>query len=147
MLARQVAAELGRDLVLQVHGGGAGGGHLPDRAGGVVPAGVDIDQQRQINPLRDPARIGQDVGKLGFAGVGPAVRVVGHAGAGEVERPEPGALGEECRIGVDGPGDLERFFGGEGGAESLAGGRGHREESVQQARSGLARCRGGGGLV
>ena len=125
LFAGEVAAEFRGDLVFEVNRGGAGGGDFPDGGGGIGPTGVDVDEERERDAAGDAADVGEDVGEGGVAGVGEATGVVGDAGAGKVEGAEAGALGEEGRVGVDGPGNLERTLGGEGGAKGGAGGSAH----------------------
>jgi hypothetical protein len=63
-LARPVAAALGRHLILEMHAGGAGADELTRGAGDVeggAPAGVGIDQQRQLAGAADAAHILADV--------------------------------------------------------------------------------------
>ena len=77
-----------------------------------------------------------DVVQAGDAEVRQAERGVGHAGAGEVDRLEPGALGEQRAVGVDGADDLQRSLVGEGGAKPGAcggqSGHGQTPFAVQQ---------------
>ena len=123
LFAGEVAAEFRGDLVFEVNRGGAGGGDFPDGGRGIVPTGVDVDQERERDAAGDAADVDEDVGEGGVAGVGETAGVVGDAGAGKIEGAEAGALGEEGGVGVEGAGDLERTLGGEGGAKKRTGGR------------------------
>jgi len=66
VFAGEMAAELGRNLVFNMHGSDAGGRHLADGAGGIVPAGVDVDQQRQVDALGNAAGVDEHIGQLGL---------------------------------------------------------------------------------
>ena len=153
LLARPVAAALGRDLVLDVHAGRAGALEQLDRARdveGAAPAGVDVDQQRHVGGVGDPAHVLEDVVHRGHAQIGQAVGPVGHAAAGQIDRPEAAVLGEHGGIGVDRTGDLERLFGGERLLEAL--GCGHRRilscrTGGRGAGSGATGARGRFGLI
>src|SRR5213075_865889 len=103
LLARAVPAALGRDLVLDLHRGDAGALELANGARDrvlVAPAGVDVDDQRQLGRSSDARGIGEDVGKLDDPEVGEAERMVGYAGARQVERAEAGPLRELRRVRV-----------------------------------------------
>ena len=114
LLARAVAAALGADLVLDVHGGGAG---LDQRARGArhvegarAEAGVDVDQQRQVADVGDAADVDEHVVQVGDAEVRHAERAGGDAAAGKVDRAVADALRHQRVVGVDRADDLERLF-------------------------------------
>ena len=122
LLAREVAAELGRDLVLDLHAGGSSPRDRMHGGRGIAPAGVDVHEQGKVHSADNPVDVGQDVTEVGFTGVRQAEGLVGNAGAGKVERLKASALGEQRGIGVDHAGNLQGFFRLERGAEFLAGG-------------------------
>ena len=129
-----MAAALGLDLVFDVAAGGSGLDEGADGAGeveGSAEAGVDVDEQGEGADVGDAANVGEDVVDGGDAEVGHAERACGYATAGEVEGAVADAFGHACVVGVDGADDLERVFGGDGGAECLTGS--HRLE--------ISRCR------
>jgi hypothetical protein len=117
LFAGQVPAEFRRDLVFHVDGGGTGCGDGADCFCGVFPTGVDVDQEREFDAIRDATDVDENIGQRGVAGIGDAEGMVGYAGAGKIEGAEAGALGKQGRVGVDGAGDLEWTLGGEGGAK------------------------------
>ena len=108
-------------------------------------AGVDVDQQRQRADVGDPAHVGQHVVEVADAEVGHAERARGDAAAGEVDRLEARALGEERVVGADRAGHLQRLLGGERGAEARAGGGcGHR--ATVESRASAEQRRDAGAL-
>src|SRR5690349_6639674 len=109
-----MAAALGADLVLDVHGRGA---ELDQRACGArdvecarAEAGVDVDEERQVAYFGDAADVGEDVVEAGDAEIGHAERAGGDAAARQVDRAEPGALRHQRMVGADGADHLERLF-------------------------------------
>src|SRR5690606_19609417 len=89
-------------------------------------AGVGVDGQRQLAGVGDATGVDQYVLEPGDAEVGNAERTGGDAATAEVDRAEARALRQQGVVGVDGADDLQRRFGGEGGAEARAGrGLGH----------------------
>ena len=68
---------------------------------GAAPAGIDVDQQRQVAHVGDAADVGEHVVERADAEIGQPERAGGDAAAGEVERAEAGALGEQRGVGVD----------------------------------------------
>ena len=73
-----------------------------------APARVGIDQQRQLGRAGDAAHVLADVVETGDAEVGQPEGGVRDAGAGQVERAEPGALRQQRAVGVDRADDLQR---------------------------------------
>ena len=100
-------------LVFDVHRGRA---ELDERlhgardVEGAAPAGIDVDQQRHAADVGDAADVGEHVIERADAEIGQAERAGRDTAAGEVDGAETDALGQSRRIGVDGAGDLERFF-------------------------------------
>ena len=123
-LARTVAAALGLDLVLDVHAGGAGADHLLHGAGdveGAAPAGVGVDEQRQLGDVGDAPHVLEDVVEAGQAQVRQSVGGGCHAASGEVERAIADTLGHDRVVGVDRPDDLQRVLLGDSVAQTRAG--------------------------
>ena len=89
---------------------------------GAAPAGVDVDQQRHLRRIDDPARVGEHVFHRADAEVGHAQRIGGDAAAGQVQRLVAGALGHQAGVRGDGAHHLQRRFCRDGGAEARAGG-------------------------
>ncbi len=120
-----MAAALGSDLILEVHACRAGLDQLgrgPRNVEGAAPAGVGIDQEWQVASGGDSSHILADVVQRGYAEIGQAEGGIRYAGAGDVDRPEAGTLGEQRRIGVDRPHDLQRSLRLNGGAQAGPGG-------------------------
>ncbi len=140
-LARAVAAALGLHLVLEVAARGTGADQVGDGARDVesrAPAGVGVDEQRQVARRGDAAHVLADVVQRGDAEVGQAERSVGDAGAREVDRAEAGALGEQRAERIDGADDLQRSLVGQGGAKPGAcGGQSGHGQLFSQCNSGL----------
>ena len=123
-LAGPVAAALGRDLVLDVQTGSARTGHFPDCPGDVesrAPAGVGIDQERQVGGPADPPDVLADIVQAGHAQIRQAERCVRHTGAGQVDGPESRGFGEQGAVGVDGADDLKGALGFDRGPQACAG--------------------------
>ena len=123
-LAGPVAAAFAAYLVFDVHGGSPGALHGADGAGdveGASPAGVDIDQQRQVGDLGDAAHVDQHIFHGADAEVGHAERVGGHSTAGEVERAKAGGLRHARGERVDGADHLQWMLLLNGGAEAFSG--------------------------
>ena len=103
-LARPVAATLLADLVFQMHGRHA---RLDERTHGArdvecaAPAGVDVDEQRQVGCIGDAARVDQHVVHRADAEIGDAERIRRDAAARQVQRLEADRLGHFCGIGGD----------------------------------------------
>ena len=114
LLARPVAAALGADLVLDVHGRGAGLDQRPDRAGdveGAAPKPVSTSTSSgSVADVGDAAHVGEHVVEVADAKVGHAQRPCGNAAAGQVDRAVAGLLGEDRVIGVDRAEHLQRGF-------------------------------------
>ena len=135
-LAGAVAAALRLHLVLEVAAGRARADQVRNGARDVegrAPAGVGIDQQRQVAGRGDAADVLADVVQAGDAEVRQAERGVRDARAGEVEGAEAGALGEQRAEGIDGADDLQRSLVGEGGSEPGACGGGAASWAVHLA--------------
>ena len=114
-------------LVFDVHRGGA---ELDQRFHGArdvecarPETGIDIDQQRQRADVGDAAHIGQHVVEIADAEIGQAQRAGGNTTTRQIDGFEADAFRHAGVIGVDGARDLQRFFGGDGGAKTCAGGR------------------------
>jgi hypothetical protein len=123
-LARPVATALGRNLVLDMQRTGAGFDQRAHRARDVeraAPAGVDVDQRRQIAGIGDAAYIGQHVFHRADAQIGHAQRIGRHAAAGQIQRTKSRALGHQRGVSRDRADDLQRRFGSERGAEARSG--------------------------
>jgi hypothetical protein len=114
LLAGAVAAALGADLVLDVHGARAeldqGLRGARDIEGARAEAGVHIHQQRQVADIGDAADVGEDVVEVRDAEVGQAERAGGHAAAGQVQRAVADALRHQRVVRIDGADDLKRLF-------------------------------------
>jgi hypothetical protein len=109
LLARTVTAALGGHLVLEVHAAGAGADQLTRGARDVertAEAGVGIDQKRQLARPADAAHVLAHVVERGHPQVRQSEGRIGHARARQIEGAEPGAPGEQRRIGVDRSDDL-----------------------------------------
>ena len=92
-------------LVFDMHRSGSGALHGADGAGdveGASPAGVDVDQQRQVGDLGDAADVDQHIFHGADTEIGHAERVGRHSSAGKVERAKAGRLRHARRVGVDG---------------------------------------------
>ena len=88
---------------------------------GAAPAGVDVDQQRQLGDVGDAPHVLEHVVEAGHAQVRQAAGGGGHPAAREVERAIAGALGHDRVVGVDRPDDLQRMFLGDSVAQTCAG--------------------------
>jgi len=109
-LARPVPAALGLDLILDVHGAGAGGDQRSDRpcdAEGAPEPGVGVDQERQPGHAADAAHIGEHVVERGDAEIGQPERPRRDAASGEIDGLEPNALRHPRRVRVDAPDHLQ----------------------------------------
>ena len=119
-----MAAALGADLILNVNCRRAKLDHRLDRArhveGRRAKTGVDIHQQRQVANVGDTAHVGQHIIQPGDAQIRHAQRACGHAAAGQVDRLETGALGQQRVVGVDRADHLQRMLAGDRIAEALA---------------------------
>ena len=105
-----MAATLLHHLVFDVETGSAGLRHLACGAGDVecaAPAGVDVNQQRQVAGGCDAARVFTDVMQCSDAEIGNAQRRSRHAAAGEIQRLVSALLREDGAIGGDGTDDLQ----------------------------------------
>ena len=92
---------------------------------------------------RDAAHVDEHVVERRDAEVGHAERVVGDAAAGQIERVEAGALGEQRGVRIDRAGDLQGRLGGERRAKRCAHVLGiwHRREDSPAARRVASRSR------
>ena len=143
-LARPVAAALGLHLVFEVAAAPAPDlTRSRDRARDVerrAPAGVGVDQQRQVGRRGDAPDVLADVVEAGDAEVRQPERGVGDAGARQVDGAEAGPLRQQRRVGVDGADDLQRVLGGQGRTQPRAGGDGGRDSG--HGSSGVAAGQG-----
>jgi hypothetical protein len=90
-LPAEVAAALGRDLVLELDAVGARAlqrAHRVPHVQRIAEAGVGIDDQRQVHRVADARRVVGDLGQAHEGLVGQAEPHVGDAGAGDVDRLE-----------------------------------------------------------
>ena len=110
MLAGEVPAELGRNLILEVNPRGPGAGDGMHGGRGITPAGVNVHEQGQVHAADDAVDVRQDVHEVGLTDIRQTVGVVGDAGAGKIEGAESRPLGEQTGVGVDHAGDLQGFF-------------------------------------
>ena len=124
-LVRPMAAALGADLILDMHAGSA---HLDHRSCGArdvegrgAKAGIDIDEQWQVTDIGNAAHIGGNVVKRRNPEVGQAQRPGSDAAARQIDGAESGALGEQGMVRIDGAGDLQWRFFGDGLAQYRAG--------------------------
>ena len=128
LLVRPVPAALRADLILDVHRACAELDQRFHRARDVergrAEARVHVDQQRQRRRVRDPADVGQHIVEVADAEIRQAERAGGDAAARQVDRLEPGALGEDRVVRADRAGNLQWRLRFDRGAESRAGGGG-----------------------
>jgi hypothetical protein len=118
---RQQAAALGRDLVLEVDAGDAGGLELAHGAHHVhhaAVAGVRVAQQRDFQVPGDAAGVLDHLGHAQHADVGNAQDAGRHGVAGEGDGTEAGLLGDACGEAVEGAGQAHHGA----GAKELAQG-------------------------
>ena len=125
-----MAALLGKQLILDMHGGGAGLLKLLDRAHGVQSAAVadiSVDDQGKIGGALDHTDMEAKLLQCHHAEIG---QPHGHGGraAGYVQRLEPGLLRQQSGEGVMRAGNAENFRPGEKFPQPVA-----REPDVARA--------------
>jgi len=97
-LAIEVAAALGKGLVLQLHHGRAGAlerAHRALRVQGVAEAGIAVHDDGQRDPFRDARERVGHLGRRGQSDIGAAEARVGDGGAREVQGLEAGLFRNE----------------------------------------------------
>ena len=107
--AGSVTATFVRHLVFNVATGRTRATHFTNGSADherTTPAGVRIDQQRQIADIADAANVLADIVQCSHGQVRQAERGVRDTGTGQVDRLKTGLFREQCRICVDRTDDL-----------------------------------------
>ncbi|MCY1238474.1 hypothetical protein D9M72_512150 [compost metagenome] len=123
LLAREMAAALGRDLVLELDAVGARAlqhAHRVAHVQRVAEAGVGIDDQRQVHGVADARRVVGDLVQAHEALVGQAEPHVGDARAGDVNGFEAQVFDDARRQRVEGARHQHAAAGLGQGTEGLA---------------------------
>ena len=93
-----------------MHAARAGAAQLTRRAGDIersAPAGIGIDEQRQLGRAGDTTHVFADIVEAGDTEVGKSEGSVRDAGTREVQSAESGALRQQSAVGVDCTDDLQ----------------------------------------
>ncbi len=127
-LAVEMAAALGKVLVLELDRGGAGalelahGAHDVER---IAVAGVGIDHEMRIDAVADQRQRLRHLGHGDEADVGPAEPGVGDRGAGDIERREARLRGDQRGERIVHAGRHDDGLAGKTGAERFGVSHGH----------------------
>src|SRR4029453_3972830 len=123
-------------LVFQVDAAGAGTAQLAGRAGDVergAPAGIGVDEQRQLGGTGDATHVFADVVETGDAEIGKSEGSIRDAGTRKVQSAKAGALCQKGAVGVDCTDDLQGSLFCHGGPQPGAS-RNRHSVSVRTTR-------------